>query len=132
MGDDPRPERTERERRPVRAISFSRSCHNTDLGERRSRARRSWDCPSCFRRVPQARDLRLGRAPRGQGQDSDIDLLVEAPEGSSSYEFIRFEQLLERVLGRQIDLVEYGGLKPKLDDDVRRTRAAGLEMQSAD
>ena len=52
--------------------------------------------------------------------DSDIDLLVEAPEGTSSFEFIRFKQLIERVLGRQIDLVDYGGPKTKLDDDIRR------------
>lgn len=59
-------------------------------------------------------------ARREAGQDSDIDLLVEAPEGTSSFGFIRFKQLLERVLGRQIDLVDYGGLKAKLDDDIRR------------
>lgn len=59
-------------------------------------------------------------ARREAGQDSDIDLLVEAPEGTSSFDFIRFKQLLERVLGRQIDLVDYGGLSPTLDDDVRR------------
>jgi predicted nucleotidyltransferase len=53
-------------------------------------------------------------------QDSDIDLLVEAPEGTSSFEFIRFKQLIEQVLGREIDLVSYGGLKPKVDDDIRR------------
>ncbi|PZF86323.1 nucleotidyltransferase domain-containing protein [Jiangella anatolica] len=51
--------------------------------------------------------------------DSDIDLLVEAPEGTSSFGFVRFKQLLEQVLGREIDLVSYGGLKPKLDDDIR-------------
>lgn len=59
-------------------------------------------------------------ARREAGQDSDIDLLVEAPEGTSSFGFIRFKQLLERVLGRQIDMVDYGGLSPTLDDDVRR------------
>jgi uncharacterized protein len=53
-------------------------------------------------------------------KDSDIDLLVEAPEGTSSFEFIRFKQLIEQVLGREIDLVSYGGLNPKLDDDIRR------------
>src|SRR5918992_386802 len=59
----------------------------------------------------------FGSVARGEaGQDSDIDLLVEAPEGTSSLEFIRFKQLFERVLGRQIDLVDYGGLKPRLDD----------------
>lgn len=50
---------------------------------------------------------------------SDIDLLVEAPEGTSTFGFIRFRQLLESVLGREVDLVSYGGLKRGLDDDIR-------------
>jgi len=63
----------------------------------------------------------FGSVARGEArQDSDIDLLVEAPEGTSSFGFIKFKQLIEQVLGRQIDLVDYGGLKPKLDDDIRR------------
>lgn len=63
----------------------------------------------------------FGSVARHQArQDSDIDLLVEAPDGTSSFGFIRFKQLIERVLGREIDLVSYGGLKPKLDDDIRR------------
>jgi predicted nucleotidyltransferase len=63
----------------------------------------------------------FGSVARHQAQkDSDIDLLVEAPEGTSSFGFIRFRQLIEQVLGREIDLVSYGGLKPKLDDDIRR------------
>ncbi len=53
-------------------------------------------------------------------QDSDIDLIVEPPEGTSTFGFIRFKQLVEQVLGREIDLVSYGGLKPKIDDDIRR------------
>jgi len=59
-------------------------------------------------------------ARRQARQDSDIDLLVEAPDGASSFGFIRFKQLIEDVLGREIDLIDYGGLKPKLDDDIRR------------
>lgn len=59
-------------------------------------------------------------ARRQARQDSDIDLLVEAPPGTSSFAFVRFKQLIEQVLGREIDLVSYGGLKPKLDDDIRR------------
>jgi predicted nucleotidyltransferase len=51
--------------------------------------------------------------------DSDIDLLVEPPEGTSSFGFIRFQQLIERVLGRRVDMVSWGGLKPELDDDIR-------------
>ncbi len=49
-----------------------------------------------------------------------IDLLVEAPDGTSSFGFIRFKQLIERVLGREVDLIDYGGLKPGLDDNIRR------------
>jgi len=51
--------------------------------------------------------------------DSDIDLLVEVPEGTSTFGFLRFRQLIEKVLGREVDLVSYGGLKPGLDDDIR-------------
>lgn len=53
-------------------------------------------------------------------KDSDIDLLVETPEGTSSFDFVRFKQLVERVLGREVDLVSYGGLKANVDDDIRR------------
>lgn len=63
----------------------------------------------------------FGSAARRQARpDSDIDLLVEAPDGTSSFGFIRFKQLLEQILGREIDLVERGGLKPGLHDDIRR------------
>jgi predicted nucleotidyltransferase len=63
----------------------------------------------------------FGSLARGQaGPDSDIDLIVEAPEGTSSFGFVRFKQLIEQVLGRDIDLIDYGGLKPRLDDDIRR------------
>jgi uncharacterized protein len=53
-------------------------------------------------------------------KDSDIDLLVEAPDGTSSFDFIRFKQLVEQALGREVDLVSYGGLKANIDDDIRR------------
>lgn len=63
----------------------------------------------------------FGSVARGEATEgSDIDLLVEAPEGTSSFGFIKFKQLIEQVLGRQVDLIDYGGLKPKLDDDIRR------------
>jgi hypothetical protein len=63
----------------------------------------------------------FGSLARGQAtRDSDIDLLVEVPEGTSTFDFLRFQQRLENVLGREVDLVSYGGLKPGLDDDIRR------------
>ncbi|MEG9225493.1 nucleotidyltransferase domain-containing protein [Aeromicrobium sp. Sec7.5] len=62
----------------------------------------------------------FGSVARGDARpNSDIDLLVEAPEGTSTFGFLRFKQLIEQVLGRETDLVSYGGLKP-IDDDIRR------------
>lgn len=63
----------------------------------------------------------FGSVARGDARlDSDIDLLVEAPDGASSFDFVRFQQLIEEILGRPIDLVDYGGLDRRLDDDIRR------------
>lgn len=63
----------------------------------------------------------FGSVARGEARfDSDIDLVVEAPEGTLSFGFIRFKRVIERTLGREVDLVDYDGLKPGLDDDIRR------------
>lgn len=63
----------------------------------------------------------FGSIARGQADSaSDVDLLVQAPAGTSSFDFVRFQRLLTDVLGRHVDLVEWGGLKPSLDDDIRR------------
>jgi predicted nucleotidyltransferase len=63
----------------------------------------------------------FGSLARGEARaDSDIDLLVRVPKGTSSFDLVRFQQLLEHVLSRPVDLVEYGGLKAGLDDDIRR------------
>ena len=59
-------------------------------------------------------------ARREARHDSDIDLLVEAPEDTSSFGFLRFKRLIEQVLGREVDMVDRGGLKPEIDDDIRR------------
>lgn len=63
----------------------------------------------------------FGSVARGEARSSsDIDLLVQAPPGTSSFGLVRFQHLIERVLGRDVDLVEYGGLKDGLDDDIRQ------------
>ncbi len=63
----------------------------------------------------------FGSVARKQSRlDSDFDLLVEPPEGSSSFDFVEFKALLEQVLGREIDLVSWDGLKQGVDDDIRR------------
>lgn len=59
-------------------------------------------------------------ARREAREDSDIDLIVEAPDGTSMFGFIGFKRLIEQILEREVDLIDYGGLKPRLDDDIRR------------
>lgn len=54
-----------------------------------------------------------------------VRVLMEwAMAGTSSFAFLRFRQTLEQVLGREIDLVDYGGLTPELDDGIRREAVA--------
>lgn len=63
----------------------------------------------------------FGSVARGEaGPDSDIDLLVEPPPETSSFDFLKFKELVVGVLGREVDLITYGALKPTLDDDIRR------------
>lgn len=63
----------------------------------------------------------FGSVARHQARpDSDIDLLVEAPADTSTFGLLSFKELIENVLGRGVDLVDYGGLKPRIDDDIRR------------
>lgn len=63
----------------------------------------------------------FGSVARHQARDeSDIDLLVEPPPATSISDLLAMRDLFERILGRSVDLMSYGGLKPKIDDDIRR------------
>lgn len=63
----------------------------------------------------------FGSLARGQGTPhSDIDLLVRPPRGAVLGDLERLRSLLSELLGRNVDVVSYGGLKPKIDDDIRR------------
>ncbi|MGI5951472.1 MAG: nucleotidyltransferase domain-containing protein [Brooklawnia sp.] len=63
----------------------------------------------------------FGSVARGEARhDSDIDLIVEPVSGASSFDFMKFKQVIEGVLGRKVDLISYGGLKPGTDEDIRQ------------
>lgn len=53
-------------------------------------------------------------------QDSDIDLLVQPPPDTSIGDLLAMARIFGQILGRPVDLITYGGLKPGLDDDIRR------------
>jgi len=63
----------------------------------------------------------FGSLARGQaGPESDIDLLVRPPEGAIVADLERLRSILSTLLAREVDVVSYGGLKPDIDDDIRR------------
>lgn len=57
----------------------------------------------------------FGSVARGEaGPDSDVDMLVEIPPKFGLFNFVGLKHELEDVLGRKVDLVEYGAVKPLL------------------
>jgi len=65
----------------------------------------------------------FGSAARGDDRvDSDVDLLVQPPAEADVFDMLRLEEAFETVLGRDVDLVSYGGLDPRLDNDILRHR----------
>ena len=61
----------------------------------------------------------FGSASRGeQKEDSDVDLLVKFSKPKSLLYVIAAEHRLEDFLGKEIDLVPEGGLKPRVRERV--------------
>jgi len=58
-------------------------------------------------------------ARREARRDSDIDLLVRPPAGTTIAEMESLRRVFEEILDHPVDLVSYGGLKP-VDDDILR------------
>ncbi|GAB3048770.1 nucleotidyltransferase [Sediminivirga luteola] len=53
---------------------------------------------------------------------SDVDLLVQPPADADHFDMIWLEEAFETILGRDVDLVSYGGLDPRLDRDILRDK----------
>ena len=60
----------------------------------------------------------FGSFVRGEEvEDSDVDILVEFSE-PIGWEFFDLKELLVEILGREVDLVTVGGLRPQLKDRI--------------
>jgi predicted nucleotidyltransferase len=72
------------------------------------------------------RNVRVfGSARRGEDRpDSDIDLLVEVDPGRTLLDVIGFEQDVEELLARPVDVVTEGGLSPYLQGRILADAAA--------
>lgn len=63
----------------------------------------------------------FGSAVRGETSvTSDIDMLVELPEGETLLGLIELKLKLEEALGREVDLLTYRSLSPYLADTIQK------------
>lgn len=61
----------------------------------------------------------FGSAARGEiGPDSDLDLLIEFSRPVGLFRFLEVTEFLEQILGRRVDLVTPGALKPQLREAI--------------
>lgn len=63
----------------------------------------------------------FGSTARGEATDnSDVDILIDSPDGTSLFDFVALEHKLEDAVGRKVDLVEYRAIKPRLRERILR------------
>lgn len=63
----------------------------------------------------------FGSAARGEnGPDSDVDLLVEFVDAPTFDRYMELKFWLEDLLGRKVDLVTGGALRPELAPTIER------------
>ena len=60
-----------------------------------------------------------GSRVRGEARgDSDLDVVVELPEGASLLDLVHLELELQDLLGIKVDVAEYDGLHPRLRNRI--------------
>ncbi len=65
------------------------------------------------------RSALFGSYVRGEeNEKSDVDILVDYPNGKSLFDFVNTKIQLEDVLGKRVDLIEYKTIKPKLKQNI--------------
>lgn len=61
----------------------------------------------------------FGSVARGEATaESDLDLLVEFPEGKSLFDLVRLERELEQTLGIDVDVLTFASLNWRIRDSV--------------
>jgi predicted nucleotidyltransferase len=61
----------------------------------------------------------FGSVARGEDRlDSYFHFLVEPPKGADLFDLMHLEEAFTVILGREVDLVSYGGLDSHLDNDI--------------
>ncbi len=61
----------------------------------------------------------FGSWARGEaGDDSDLDLIVDAPGGTTLWDLVGIQQELEKLLGIKVEVFTEGDLHPRLKEQI--------------
>lgn len=66
------------------------------------------------------------QARQGIREGSDIDILIDLPEGRTLLDFMDIKYKLEDALGCKVDLVTYKALKPQMREEIFREQVGIL------
>lgn len=80
-----------------------------------------------LKRYGVSRAALFGSTARGEAKaGSDVDILVEIDTDISLLDFVGLKLELEEILGRKVDLVEYGAIKPLIREEILREQVVIL------
>lgn len=69
----------------------------------------------------------FGSYVRGEQQvNSDIDMLVDVPRGTSLFDLVDLQEKLKEALGKEVDLVTYASLNHLVKDQILAEQVAIL------
>lgn len=61
----------------------------------------------------------FGSYVRGEEkEDSDIDMLIEIPRGTTLFDIVELQMRLEEKLQKKVDLVTYRSIHPRLRESI--------------
>lgn len=73
----------------------------------------------------------FGSVARGEAKkNSDVDILVRLQKGKNLFDFVGLKLELEEKLGKKVDLVSYGAIKPRLKDIILKDEKVIYEKRS--
>ena len=69
----------------------------------------------------------FGSVVRGEDDSkSDVDVIVEMPEGKSLFDLVDLKAELEETLGRPVDVITFKSVHPLLRENIEREQVAIL------
>ncbi len=72
----------------------------------------------------------FGSAARGEmKKNSDVDILVKLKKGKTLLDFVGLKLELEDKLGRDVDVISYGGIHPLLKDIILKEQKVIYESK---